>query len=215
MEFVFGTARTNADVTLVREIEHQVFSMEKRLRLRPLQETPAETCFRLLARTHEGVPAGCVTVLESQADCRIFGRYGWLIAGGVGRCARYTRLAVLPGFRGQNLSLRLILEAQRQLVAPKEFRRTWLLLPVDCAEKSLLSALLGFQCAKPVIRAEYGACRILHRDETSITSVSGNRRGWAYLAALAAPGQPAGDTAVTAPRLVVSLAQTYSASPAA
>jgi hypothetical protein len=195
MQYMFHEPRNSADLKMIDAIEQHVFGAEKRILLPPLDVPPGASCFRLIARTLDGAPVGSVCVLETgRPPVRVAD-----FAGDGGRSARYTRLAVLPPFRGQNMSIRLILEAQRMFVAPNNFRRTWLLLPQDRAEKSLIAALLGFQCAPPVIRAEYGSCRMLYRDELSITSLAGNRRAWAFLAALAAP--VSADVDVTVPKI--------------
>jgi hypothetical protein len=98
--------------------------------------------------------------------------------------ARYTRLAVMPQYRGRSLSMRLILEAQRLFVAQENIRHTWLLFDAARASTSLLCAMLGFNCGREVIRSEHGPCRLLTRDELSLTAQDGNRRGWSYLTAL-------------------------------
>ena len=43
------------------------------------------------------------------------------------RVARYTQLAVLKGFRGLGIPLRLMLEAREQVIRPGKFDLTWLL----------------------------------------------------------------------------------------
>ncbi len=215
MDFIFQEAHNSAELETIRVIENQVFAVERQINLPPLGVAPGLACFRLIARTRDGALAGCISVLESGANSPMFRRYGSLIAGGEGRSARYTRMAVLPGFRGQSLSVRLILEAQRRFIVPNNFRRTWLLLNPAQADKSLIPGLLGFECAAPLVRAEYGLCRVLHRDEFSITSFTGNRRGWAYLAALAASASTVEDAALPSFPIGATLARAASPPPAA
>jgi hypothetical protein len=187
MQFVVHEASAAVDLKTIHDIEDQVFRSEKRIALPHLEEPPCGTVFRLIARSAENdAAAGALTVVESNADDPILRRHKNLVANS-GRAVRYTRLAVLPQYRGQSLSTRLILEAQRRFVAPENIRYTWLLFDQARASSSLLSTLLGFNCGSAVIRSEYGPCRFLFREELSITAHNGNRRGWAYLAALAAP----------------------------
>ncbi len=192
MHLVIEEALTGGDIQAARYLEDRVFRKEKGIKLPPLEETPGGIAFRLLARhASSGEPVGTLSVVESNAHDALLRRQSGLVANGNCRMARYTRLAVLPECRGQSLSMRLILEAQRLFVARENIRHTWLLFDASRASTSLLCKLLGFHCGQAVIRSEYGPCRLLSRDELSFAAQDGNRRGWAYLTALgAASGIP-------------------------
>jgi GNAT superfamily N-acetyltransferase len=187
MQFIIEDARNEGNLKAIQHLENRVFRLEKGIDLPPFAAVRDGAIFRLVARAlSNGVPVGTLSVVESNEHRPWFGRYESLIANRGGRVARYTRLAVLPEYRGHNLSMRLILEAQRRFVAPENIQHTWLLFDAARASNSLLSRLLRFRCGSAVIRAEYGACRLLIRDELSISAQIGNRHGWAYLTALAA-----------------------------
>ncbi len=187
MQFVIEEARTGADLRTIQNVENRVFHVEKRIEL-PRLEVPSDRMVcRLIARAAcNGEAVGSLSVVETGTDAPILRRYANLVGGDSGRAVRYTRLAVLPDYRGYSLSMRLLLEAERRFVAPENIQYGWLLFDAARAANSLLSTLLGFRCGSDVIRSEYGPCRLLFRDEMSITAQNGNRRGWAYLTALAA-----------------------------
>ena len=168
-----------------RQVRQQVFGSEWRLSLPQVCEYHPGRQLTLVARDRSSQePVAALTVAETTGDAEVHGRVGLSFLKGE-RVARHTQLAVLKPYRGLNLSIRLILEAQRRFVAPQNIRYTWLLFDAARASGSLLCALLGFHCGSAVIRAEHGPCRLLFRDELSVSAQSGNRRGWAYLTALA------------------------------
>jgi GNAT superfamily N-acetyltransferase len=188
MQVVVEEARSRVELEAAQDLENRVFRREKGIHLPPLAAGPQSNVFRLIALDASGSePIGTVAVVESGPECPVFRRYGAFIANRPGRVARYTRLAVLPEHRGHNLSMRLILEAHHRYVAKQMIHHTWLLFDAARASTSMLCTLLGFQPAAPLVRSEYGPCRLLVRDELSITAQRGNQRGWAYLAALEAP----------------------------
>lgn len=186
MQLVIKQVCTAVDADAVRYLEDRVFRQEKKVSLAPLEAASGQRAFHLLARAAlSGEPVATLSVVETPPDSPFFRRYRISIPNRSACVARFTRLAVLPEYRGQSLSMRLILEAQRRLVAPAKIQHTWLLFDAARASKSLLCTLLGFHCGSSVVRSEYGPCRVLFRDELSIMAHEGNRRGWAYLAALA------------------------------
>lgn len=185
MQLLIEEARTSAHLEEIRHLETCVFEKEKGIHLPPL--VPPDGCkvFRLLARSEsDAAPIATVSVAQGEAHRQLLRRKGSTI-GRDEPVARYTRLAVHRDYRGQGLCLRLLLEAQRRFVAPEGIRHTWLLFDAARAAASLLGTLLAFECDSTSVRSEYGACRLLFRDELSIAAQNGNRRGWAYLAALA------------------------------
>lgn len=187
MQVVIEEARTKFDHEAAQDLENRVFRREQGIHLPPLSVGTGVKVLRLLARAAAGSePVGTLSVVESGNHCSLFRRYGSLIANRPGRVARYTRLAVAPEYRGNSLSMRLILEACRRHVAKERIQHTWLLFDAARASTSMLCTLLGFRCAAPLVQSEYGPCRLLVRDEFSITAQKGNQRGWAYLTALAA-----------------------------
>jgi len=188
MQLVIEQVGNGDGVNAITHLEDRVFRKEQNIKLAPLVAMPGQRSYRLLARVvSSGEPIGTISVVETPPDSPLLEQFGIAIPRGSNGIARYTRLAVLPEYRGQALSTRLILEAQLRLVAPAKIQHTWLLFDARQASNSVLCRLLGFQCGSSVIRSEYGRSRVLFRDETSIAAHNGNRRGWAYVGALAEP----------------------------
>jgi hypothetical protein len=95
--------------------------------------------------------------------------------------ARYTQLAVLKPYRGLNLPVRLILEAHRTFVRPKEIRYTWLLFDAARARTSSLCQLLGFSASSRRFLTEYGCSRALTRDESTMQARSCDRTAQSWV----------------------------------
>ena len=185
MQFYIEEASNAPDIRMARYIEDEVFRREKRLQLPPLVLPHGGPALSVLAREAvTGEPAGVLTVLETTGDAVLHERYG-VRNPSQGRSARYTRLAVLPAFRGYGLSIRLILEAHRRFVEPNGIDHTWLLFDASRASSSLIASVLGFRCGARTFRSEYGLCRLLSRNEHSAGAQQGVQLGWTYVEALA------------------------------
>jgi hypothetical protein len=198
MQLFIEEARTSFDLDAVRHLETCIFEREKGVTLPPLQGAEGDgKIFRLLARVaSSNEPVATLSVVEGRPNYpgllkAALGGEKRPAANGNERVARYTRMAVRSEFRGHSLCLRLMLEAQRRFVGPEGIHKTWLLFNAERASSSLLAMLLGFTCDSQVIRSEYGRCRLLSRDELTITAHNSNRRAWAYLAALDEPSTAA------------------------
>ena len=149
------------------KVREQVFGREWHLSLPSLGECDPELQLTLVARdvsNHE--PIAALTVLETTGNADLHGRIG-LDYLNTQRAARYTQLAVLRPYRGMNLPIRLILEAQRLFVGPRQIQYTWLLFDANRAKSSSLCNLLGFGVSINTFLTEYGCSRVLIRDETS------------------------------------------------
>jgi hypothetical protein len=186
MELLIEEAQTNVHHEAIRHLETCVFVNEKHIDLPPLTEKSGRKLFRLLAREKlSGLPVATLSVAEGEVHPRLLNHR----ASGIRRgesSARYTRLAVRREWRGRGLHLSLFLEAQRHFITPAGIRHTWFLIETGQRSPSLLETVLRFGCDTKVVQSEYGPCRMLFRDELSITAQRGNRSAWAYIAALAA-----------------------------
>jgi GNAT superfamily N-acetyltransferase len=182
MQFSIEDAIQPTEAITVRYIEDSVFRREKRIDLPPLAAPRGASALSILARdSATGQPAGALTVVETTSDRDLLARYGVRIESEHDRIARYTRLAVLPAYRGYGLSIRLILEARRRFVEPHGINRTWLLFDASRASSSLIASVLGFECGVRIFRAEYGLCRLLSRNENGLGARQSDQRGWTYL----------------------------------
>jgi len=186
MELLIEEAQTNVQHEAVRHLETCVFANEKHIDLPPLTEITCKNLFRLLAREKlSGLPVATLSVAEGEVHPRLLNHRAPGIRRGESS-ARYTRLAVRREWRGQGLHLSLFLEAQRRFITPAGIRHTWFLFDAGRRFPSLLETVLRFECDTKVVQSEYGPCRMLFRDELSITAQRGNRSASAYIAAVAA-----------------------------
>jgi GNAT superfamily N-acetyltransferase len=182
MQVYITGAWSETDLRAVQLLEEEVFRREMGINL-PAFHVPEQAAWlRLVARLEpDGKPVGTVTVLETTGDHDLH-RSSGLTAPASTRIARYTRLAVLPQHRGYGLSLRLMLEANERFAVPNGIDTTWLLFDARRAQSSLMVSILRFHCGTAVIRSEYGACRVLSRNERGRAAIEGTRRGWAFVA---------------------------------
>ena len=148
-------------------VREQVFGREWRVILPNLSEYPADRQLTLVARDRSNQePIAALTVVETTSDVKTHGRFGLSFFKDE-RAARYTQLAVLKPFRGLNLPVRLILDARRRFVDPRQIHYTWLLFGAERARTSSLCTLLGFGARSSSFLTEYGCSRVLMRDETA------------------------------------------------
>jgi GNAT superfamily N-acetyltransferase len=158
---------TASDAEAASHVRQQVFERELRLNLPRLSECNPEGQLTLVARdtaTHE--PIAALTVVETTGRADLHDRLGLAFIKGE-RAARYTQLAVLKPYRGINLPVRLILEARRRFVGPRQIHYTWLLFDADRVRTSSFLNVLGFGARGTRILTEYGYSRVLIRDDTS------------------------------------------------
>lgn len=157
------------------QVRNEVFGREWHATLPDLNQYAPERQLTLVAHdesSHE--PVAVLTVLETTGEQERHARLGLSFFNNE-RVARYTQLAVLKPYRGLNLQVRLILEAHRRFVGPKEIRYTWLLFDAERAKASSLCTLLGFSASSRRFLSEYGCSRALTRDETTMQARSCDR----------------------------------------
>jgi len=109
-------------------------------------------------------PVGTLTVLDTTGEDGLHRKYGLSFPESA-KVARYTRLAVLPPYRGMGISLRLMYEARRRFVLPERFEHSWLLFDAERAALSTLSMLLDFTAGDMVFLTEWGRTRVMVKSE--------------------------------------------------
>jgi hypothetical protein len=156
----------------IHQIEREVFEQELGVRLSNYQQV--RPCFQLLARPGQGEqPVGSLAVVDTTIGADLLGKCGLEIEPGK-KIARYTRLAVRRPFRGLDIPLFLILEANRRFILPNKYDYSWLLFDEKRASSITLSTVFNLSPLKTVVRSEYGLCRVLLRNEQSATARAGN-----------------------------------------
>lgn len=155
-----------------RQVRGEVFGREWHVTLPELNQYAPERQLTVVAHDRANdEPVAVLTVLETTGEEEMHARLGLSFSNNE-RVARYTQLAVLKPYRGLNLPVRLILEAHRRFVGPKEIRYTWLLFDAARARASSLCSLLGFSASSRRYLTEYGCSRALTRDETTMQARS-------------------------------------------
>jgi hypothetical protein len=163
------------------QVRQRVFGREWRLTLPQLSESDPERQLTLVARDRSNQePVAALTVVETTGYAELHGRLGLSFLKR-DRVARYAQLAVLKPYRGMNLPVRLILEARRRFVGPKQIHHTWLLFDAERAKTSSLCNLLGFGASRRRFFTEYGCSRVLTRDEISPHAELCDRRAQRWL----------------------------------
>jgi hypothetical protein len=146
-------------------IRRTVFEDEMNIKLDPLQPSENGHVTYLLARVGpDEQPVGCLCVLDTTNNHQLHEELG-LKFDRQARVARYTHLAVLKSYRGMNIPLAMMVEANRSVIVPRRFDYTWLLFDVGRAPSSFLSRLLGFNLLPQTFDSEYGRRCPLVRDE--------------------------------------------------
>jgi hypothetical protein len=170
-----------ASAEAARQVRQQVFEREWQATLPRLSEYDPERQLTLVARNRSNQePIAVLTVLETTGDPKLHRRLGLAYFEGKG-AARYTQLAVLKPYRGMNLPILLITEAQKRFVGPKQIRYTWLMFDAERARLSSLCNWLGFGASRRRFLTEYGCVRILTRDERSTRAAVCDRRTQQWL----------------------------------
>ena len=184
MEILIEQVESRHDRAVMRRIRKQVFEVEMGIALSRLEQAEDAPSLSLLAISEpEGKAVATLHVIETTADEALHQRYG-LAFDAASRVARFTYLAVLKPYRGLHIPLMLMLEAHRRFVATDHFDFTWLLFEAERAESSFLCRHLAFTPSPDVVRAEYGPCRTLIRDECAPHSEAALQQARAYLAGL-------------------------------
>lgn len=175
-------AVTDADgESAMRRIRREVFERELGIRRVPPDMSDATAVGHVLARTHPGGEAvGAMTVLHTNGDGKLYAGYNLGFEPGA-RAARFTHLAVLKPFRGQDIPLMMALEAHRLFVEPGGYDYTWLLFDAERAATSFLSRWLGFTPRPEVFVSEYGHRCPLVRDERAGEAAAALRRAALFL----------------------------------
>jgi GNAT superfamily N-acetyltransferase len=178
---IIEPAADAATVAAADHVREEVFGREWNHTLPPLSNCDPAQMLTLVARTEvHAEPIAALTVLDTTADSEVHHRFELPFEGGV-RVARYTRLAVLKPYRGLNVPLQLILEAQRRFVATAEIEYTWLLFDAKRAESSSICRLLGFRASARTFRTEYGLSRVLWRNEFGAGACQSNESAQQFL----------------------------------
>ena len=163
MKIVIEQIAHGEDMAAMLEVWHQVF--EREMGIVPARDGSSSGVSHLLARLEQsGEPVGTLSVVDTSAQHQLHESLG-LKFGPQARVARFTHLAVLRPYRGNNIPLAMMLEAHRRVVVPGEFDYTWLLFNVERAPGSFLSRLLGFNPLPQTFVSEYGCRCPLVRDE--------------------------------------------------
>jgi hypothetical protein len=187
--FVIEPVETEEQHAAASYVRTQVFEHEWGIRLPGLDFSDRERYQQLLARVSlTGEPVGTLTLADTTGQTRLHRQYGLAFEPNA-RVARYTRLAVIAAYRGLNLPLALVFQANWRFVAPGKFDYTWLLFDASRAESSSFSRLLLFKASSDVLRTEYGLSRVLVRDERALTAMevhtNGNSNHFTSMAAFA------------------------------
>jgi hypothetical protein len=165
MDIVIKQITSSEDVTAMLEVWQQVF--EEEMGIVPPRDALSSGISHWLARLEQsGEPVGTLSVVDTSAQHQLHESLG-LKLGPDARVARFTHLAVLRRYRGNNIPLAMMLEAHRRVVVPLEFDHTWLLFDVEKAANSFLSRQLGFTPLPQTFVSEYGCrCPLVRNERT-------------------------------------------------
>lgn len=181
MKIIIKQVSNDTDVAAVEQIHEWVFEREMGIKLAPLAAMNDKCIAHFLARCGPKQElVGSLSVTDTSEDHQLHESFKMKF-GPRARVARYVHLAVLKPYRGLNVPLALMLEAQRRLIAPRQFDYTWLLFNAERAAKSFLSRLLGFTPLAETYFSEYGCRRPLVRDERAPRAVQMIRQAEEYL----------------------------------
>jgi acyl carrier protein len=155
----------------------QVFTIEHGFQFRhlpgPQEPSPEEkkAVWHFLARdSHSHDAIGTLSVVETTRDRRLHERYR-LTFGNNDRIARYAQLAILKPYRKRGIFKMLIESAEKTVIRPNGFAVGWLLCPAAHARSPMLTSL-GFAAQAPILKTEFGSCRVLTRRELPVPQVS-------------------------------------------
>lgn len=179
MDIVIEQTTSSEDVTAMLEVWQQVFEREMCIMLP--QHSASNHSSHWLARLKQSrEPVGTLSVVDTTGQHQLHDSLGLGFYPQT-RVARFTHLAVLKPYRGQNIPLAMMLEANRRMIVPGEFDHTWLLFDVEKAAGSFLSRQLGFTLLPQTFVSEYGCRCPLVRNERTHEAVVAIRQAELYL----------------------------------
>jgi acyl carrier protein len=140
-------------------VRTQVFTIEYGFSFKLLSGPEQTGVWHFLARhNHEAV--GTLSVVDTTENRQLHQRYR-LKFGANERVARYAQLAILMPYRKRGIFEMLIETAQQTVIRPLGFTVGWLLYPAKLAHSCTLTQHLGFVAETPVLKTEFGNCRVL------------------------------------------------------
>jgi hypothetical protein len=151
-------------------VRTQVFERELGIRPESVAFPSSEDALHLIARIGEDGPAvAALSAVSTTGQDQLHERYGLLLPP-LAKVVRYTQLAVLKKYRGLNLPLQMILEANAKFTKPLGFTHGWLALPVRAGIPAFVQ-LLGFERVgtAPVPGAQGPSWTLLRRERVIAT----------------------------------------------
>jgi hypothetical protein len=179
MDIVIEQITSSEDVTAMLEVWQQVFEREMGIML-PHEAASSHISHWLARLGSSREPVGTLSVADTTGQQQLHHSLG-LGFDPQTRVARFTHLAVLKPYRGQNIPLAMMLEAHQRTIVPGEFDHTWLLFDVEKAAKSFLSRQLGFTVLPQTFVSEYGCRCPLVRNERTYEAAVAIRQAELYL----------------------------------
>ena len=179
MDIVIEQITSSEDVSAMLEVWQQVFEREMGINL-PHESASNHISHWLTRLEQSREPIGTLSVVDTTGQHQLHDSLG-LGFDPRARVARFTHLAVLKPYRGQNIPLAMMLEAHQRMIVPREFDHTWLLFDVEKAANSFLSRQLGFTPLPQTFVSEYGCRCPLVRDERTSQSQRFIRNARIYL----------------------------------
>lgn len=145
----------------ISEIRDQVFSTENGFAFQPLPAPGEPGVWHFVARD-ENEAIGTLSIVDTTNDSQLHHRYR-LNFDKNDRVARYAQLAILKPYRNRGIFKMLFQMAQSTVIRSQGFNAEWLLYPVEHAQSSVLAQSLGFTVEAPLLKTEFGRCRVLIR----------------------------------------------------
>ncbi|HKQ76527.1 MAG TPA: hypothetical protein VJ810_22725 [Blastocatellia bacterium] len=165
MAIIIEPVTTRFQEAAMLDIRRSVFEQELKIALAPLRVSDNSDALHILAIDDlQCKPVATLSVVETTGDLALHQKCCLEFTPSA-RSARYTQLAVIRSYRGLNIPMKMMLEAHRLFVAPRNFEYTWLVLGAAVAQSSFLCTQLGFSAGEKTFLTEYGLCRLLTRDE--------------------------------------------------
>ena len=161
-------AATSQHWAEMASVRNRVFTTEYGFKFNPLPGPGDPKVWHFLARDDKEA-MGTLSVVDTTSDRDIHERYGLKFSEN-DRVARYAQLAILAPYRKRGVSRMLIETARNTVIRPNGFSYAWLLYPAAHVHSSILTQTLGFTAEVPVLRTEFGRCRVLVRKESNSTS---------------------------------------------
>ena len=179
MNIVIQQIANSEDDAAMLEVWKEVFEREMGIEL-PHDYASSNTSHWLARLEQSREPVGTLSVVDTSDQHQLHDSLG-LRFDPQARVARFTHLAVLKPYRGNNIPLAMMLEAHRSMIVPGQFDNTWLLFDVGRAANSFLSRQLGFTLLPQTFVSEYGCRCPLVRNERSQEAARAIREAESYL----------------------------------